>query len=149
MWLDKDFEESMRPYIDEIYNSVWSDLTNIIRSDRAATKNEISLLLDKHCGIDTIIHHKCGGILTLQEKTIRDENRRFQTITIEYYNDPKKNAIGDWFTLIAQLYFFGYASVDATGYTQWYILDMAKFRSWSFTEFSTNLKDCTMYWHQN
>jgi hypothetical protein len=127
-WTEKDFEEKMRPIVDEAYHKVFSEITEINRHER--DKNEInSLILDKDFAIDTIIHFKDGHILTFQEK-IRKYRfyELYNEFTFEYYNDPATEEQGEWFKLASQLYFYGFANKNEDDLERFYILDIPYFR---------------------
>lgn len=125
-WKEKDFEEKMRQSIDNIYYDIFGDnLKSINRSNRDDNKNEITMILDKDLGVDTILRFKNGAPITVQEKTLQYTNHKFNALTYEYYNDPKIKDEGDWFKLVAQLYFFGYANPDHNGYYNYWLIDVA------------------------
>ncbi len=128
-WPEKEFEEKMRPLIDDIYRQIFgSKLIAIARSVRDSD-NERTLFMDIELAIDTHLTFADGSVLTFQEKTLKNSKKRYQSFTFEYYNDPKAKDRGEWFKLAAQLYYFGYANAQETGYDQWLVLDIAKLRT--------------------
>lgn len=128
-WTEKDFEEKMQHKIDSIYRYVFDKkLVSIKRSKRGNDSDEKTLFMDKELAIDTHLTFENGSVLTAQEKTLRNCNKKFQQFTFEYYNDQSKNELGEWFKLAAQIYFFGYANETETNYSQFWILDVPKLR---------------------
>ena len=128
-WQAKNFEEKMHPCINQIYESLFSKLLRIERSNRETTTNSKILFMDKELAIDTFLYFKDGTILTLQEKSRTSEYLKiYEDFTFEYYNDPKTKEEGEWFKLAAQLYFYGFANESETGYVKFYLLNVPKLR---------------------
>ena len=123
-WVDKDFEENMHQFINEIYENTFNNIKSIYRSDRN-NENKTFDILDKDLGIDTIIIFENESKISFQEKSLRDKKKNFQQITLEYFNDPKTNDTGEWFKIIAQFYFFGYVNKEKNGYSQFFIINNA------------------------
>lgn len=114
-------ELKMRPAIDSIYARVWPGCT-IERFERSE-----DVILDIKFAIDVKITLPNGMILTGQEKALTYPNRRYRTVTVEYWNDPEtKQNPGDWFHLASQFYFCGYSTQAGDGFDPWVILDWAQ-----------------------
>jgi len=130
MWKEKDFEEKMTSHIDNIYKKLFGNrLVNIYRSSRDKEQDSKLLFMDMELAIDTHLTFNNGSILTFQEKTLRYSKQKFNQFTFEYYNDPKTKEEGEWFKLAAQLYYFGYANEQETGYNKYWIINVAKLRT--------------------
>jgi len=130
MWIEKNFEEKMTKHIDQIYREVFGDkLSKIYRSNRENQDDKKLLFMDIELSIDTHLTFFNGSVLTFQEKTLRYTKQRFNQFTFEYYNDPRTKEEGEWFKLAAQLYFFGYANKNESGYDKFWILNVAKLRT--------------------
>lgn len=128
-WKAKNFEESMTPFIDEIYKSIFkSKLDNVFRSN-TENGDARTLFMDKELAIDTHLTFKDGEVLTFQEKTRRCKYSKFNDFTFEYYNDPRTKEEGEWFKLAAQYYFYGYANANENGYSKYWIIDIARLRT--------------------
>jgi len=127
-WSEKNFEESMTPHIDDIYKTIFSKLTNIVRSSRENTKDAKILMMDKDLAIDTFLYFTDGTMLTLQEKTRKNYYLKYNDFTFEYYNDPDIKDEGEWFKLAAQMYFYGFANQRENGYSKFYLVDVPKLR---------------------
>jgi len=127
-WKEKIFEEKMTPFIDAIYKKTFSKLSKIKRATRNNDDDIKIMFMDKELAIDTRLFFIDGTILTLQEKTLQYSKRKYNSFTFEYYNDPAMKLEGEWFKLASQLYFFGYANSDETGYADYWIIDIPKLR---------------------
>lgn len=89
-------------------------------------------ILDKEFGVDALWHLESGQWISIQEKYREHAALSFLDFTIEY-----KNAVGtyyeskgEWFKLGAQLYFYGWANKDNTGFEKWAILDIPRLKQW-------------------
>ena len=127
-WNEKDFEEGMTKYIDDIYYQIFGNrLIKIYRSSREKNIDKKYLFMDIELAIDTHLTFKNGSVLTFQEKSLRLS--QFNHFTFEYYNDPQNKIEGEWFKLSAQLYFCGYANKNQTGYEKYWIINVARLRT--------------------
>lgn len=81
--------------------------------------------LDQYFDIDAILVNLSGMIQTIQAKFLSSQYSVFDTVTIEYMNDPANGIEGDWFHCAAQFYFVGYATPDERGFQKWIILNWA------------------------
>jgi hypothetical protein len=118
-------ELASRPYIDEVYRKVYP-VQSITRVD--AQSDERLRYMDKYLHIDTIVTLAGGEHISFQEKSLGYDKNQFNTVTLEYYNDPKTREPGDYFLCEAQAYFCGYLNADGQGFCKWWILDMLKLR---------------------
>jgi hypothetical protein len=118
-------ELAARPYIDAIYRAVYP-VKSITRAD--AQSDERLRYMDKYLHIDTIIELADGEHINLQEKSLGYDKNEFNTVTLEYYNDPKTGEPGDYFLCEAQAYFCGYLNAGGRGFCKWWIIDMIKLR---------------------
>lgn len=127
-WHEKDFEESMRPHIDNIYRDYFGRNTKIVRSFGEIKDKDGLWSLDRDFGIDALLSLEDGAVVSFQEKTLRFSKRQFKTYNIEYMSDPDVPILGEWFYGLYQFYFLGYATEDCKGYHQYWIIDMARVR---------------------
>jgi hypothetical protein len=129
-WREKDFEESMTPHIDTIYKKLFTKLSGIKRSNRDIEHDEKIIFMDRELAIDTFLYFTDGTMLTLQEKTRKKYffDKYGADFTFEYFNNPYTKAEGEWFKLAAQLYFYGYARDDLSGYERFWIVNIHKLR---------------------
>ncbi|GAI72262.1 unnamed protein product [marine sediment metagenome] len=124
------FEKKMRPVADKLYREIIPGIKDINRSWRirgVPLPLYVELGdLDKELGIDAVFTLDNGMVLTCQEKFNQHTFRSLENATVEYENDPARGIPGDWFTMIAQLYFFGFASKDEKSFDLWVLLDWPK-----------------------
>lgn len=120
------FEKRMRPVADKLYWEIIPGIKDIKRGYRLRMSLPLYVELgplDKELGIDVIFTLNNGMQLTCQEKFNSSDFTHLKDVTVEYYNDPIRGIPGDWFTLVAQLYFFGFASKDYKSFDLWVLLD--------------------------
>lgn len=121
------FEKRMRPVADKLYREIIPGIKDIDRSwriRRIPLDLHVELgVLDKELGIDVIFTLDNKMILTCQEKFNSHTYRYKENATVEYENDPVRGKPGDWFTMIAQVYFFGFASQDEKSFDLWVLLN--------------------------
>ena len=123
------FEKRMRPVADKLYWEIIPGIKDITREYpvRLPLPVHVELgVLDKELGIDVIFTLNNGMRLTCQEKFGSPSFTHLKDVTVEYYNDPIRGVPGDWFKLISQLYFFGFASKDYKSFDLWVLLDWPK-----------------------
>ncbi len=121
------FRLRMRPHAIAIYKVVFGEGCEMqdLREDGFRVH-----VLDKEFGIDTLAVLPSGQWLSIQEKYRRHAALRYLDFTQEYMNaeGTKHEAPGEWFKLGAQLYFYGWATEDESGFAKWVILDVAKYK---------------------
>ena len=116
----------MRPVADKLYREIIPGIEDITRGYpvRLPLPVHVELgVLDKELGIDVIFTLNNGMRLTCQEKFGSPNFIHLKDVTVEYYNEPTRGVPGDWFKLISQLYFFGFASKDYKSFDLWVLLD--------------------------
>lgn len=119
-------EKEMRPVAEKLYWQIIPGLKDIDRSYRMRFPLPLHVelgSLDKELGIDVFFIFNNGMRLTCQEKFNSNTFCYKKNATVEYENDPIQGIPGDWFTMIAQLYFFGFASKDKKSFDLWVLLD--------------------------
>ena len=125
--INKAFEEKMTPFIDEIYKKDFGDDIIIDRSSRE-DENEKKLFMDINFSIDTIITFPNGSVLNLQEKSRQNTWLSKNEYTIQLLKDYKNDEKGEWYKLMAQFYFYGFANKESNGYSKYYILNVGVLR---------------------
>lgn len=116
----------MRPVADKLYWEIIPGIKDITRNYpvRLPLPLHVELgVLDKELGLDVIFTLTNGMRLSCQEKFNSHTFSHKKNMTVEYENDPIQGIPGDWFTMIPQLYFFGFASKDEKSFTLWVLLD--------------------------
>ena len=114
---------------DKLYWEIIPGIKDILRGYRLRTSLPLIVELgplDKELGIDVIFTPDNGMRLTCQEKFNRHTFSYKKNATVEYENDPIQGIPGDWFTIIAQLYFFGFANKDEKSFDLWVLLDWSR-----------------------
>ncbi|GAI66743.1 unnamed protein product [marine sediment metagenome] len=120
------FERRMHPVADNLYWEIIPGIKDILRGYRLRTALPLIVELgplDKELGIDVIFTLDNGMRLTCQEKFNQHTFSYKKNATVEYENDPIRGKPGDWFTMITQLYFFGFASKDEKSFDLWVLFD--------------------------
>ena len=113
----KQQESRGKPIADAIYKARYPGC-EIRRFDR-----EEEAVLDIKFAIDVQLKLASGHILTCQEKFLSYKYASFNSVTVEYMQDPKTGEEGDWFKLAVQIYFVGYFDKDNQSFLKWIIVD--------------------------
>ena len=120
------FEKRMRPVADKLYWEIIPGIKDIKREYRLRTDLPLYVELgplDKELGLDVFFTLTNGMRLSCQEKFNQHTFSYKKNATVEYKNDPIRGMPGDWFTMIAQLYFFGFANKDEKSFDRWVLFD--------------------------
>lgn len=105
------FHESQQLHstANRLYRAVFAALKMPLLDGDAEVRcsgSEFAAGYDRFLGVDVILSFaNSGRTATLQEKFLFTT---WNTITVEYQNDPRAQIPGDWFTMRAQYYFCGY-----------------------------------------
>ena len=83
-------------------------------------------ILDKEFGVDCLLNLKSGTWLSVQEKYRDNFALKYNDFTQEYMNGDGR--YGEWFKLGAQLYFYGWANQDNSGFEKWFLMDIVKYK---------------------
>jgi hypothetical protein len=123
---DNDYKLSLdaRQYQDKIYTELFNP-KQINRFDRD-DKN----ILDIQFHIDVEILLQNNTRLLGQEKALRYEFSKFNTFTIEFYQDRHNKTKGEFFHIASQFYLHGYWNESYTGLGKWYLIKMFDFINW-------------------
>ena len=108
-----------RPFADEVYKRELGAV-EISRLDQGDGDR---FLLDKEFAIDVILKMPTGHQLTGQEKFLSYQYEGFNSVTVQYLEDPLTGKPGDWFTGAFQFYFVAYFNHNNTGWLKWAILN--------------------------
>jgi hypothetical protein len=125
----------MRPHALAIYQQLFPGCeVEDLRTDGGKVH-----ILDREFGIDLLLTMESGQSITIQEKYREHDflvNKQFQVeppwpdFTQEYMNaaGTPHEAPGEWFHLAAQLYFYGWAARNKSGFAAWVMLDIPKYK---------------------
>ena len=126
-------EVAGRPHADKIYSDIFTATANRF-------ENPDNYILDKEFAIDVILTMPNGMIMTGQEKFLSHKYSNFETVTVEYMQNPKTQERGDWFKLGVQFYFVAYYNKGHSAFGKWMLLD------WPAVVLATNNK--AIHWQQ-
>jgi len=116
----------MRPAALRIYQGVFPGCKIVDLREQGVKVH----VLDKEFGIDSLITLDSGQWLTIQEKYRRNDALKYLDFTQEFMNaeGTKYQSEGEWFTLGAQIYFYGWANREETDFEKWVIIDIARYK---------------------
>ena len=73
-WKEKDFEEALHNELDELYKKIFYKVSHVERSKRDSTG--LLAVKDRNFHIDSTVHYSNGSTVTIQEKTLKANNRK-------------------------------------------------------------------------
>jgi len=120
------FQQQMKPAALRIYRAVFPGCeVEDLREDGVKVH-----ILDREFGIDSLINLPSCQWISLQEKYRNHKFLSYLEFTQEYMNavGTQYESQGEWFKLGAQLYFYGWANADQTGFAKWLLMDIAKYK---------------------
>ncbi len=91
-----------RPIADKIYMLNWG-IVDIKRYEK-----DDNFLIDQHFAIDVTITMSNGMVLNVQEKFLSYVFAKYNSLTVEYMQNPVTFEKGDWFKIAAQIYLCAY-----------------------------------------
>ena len=120
------FQQRMKPAALHIYHRIWPGCTVEDLREQGLKVH----VLDKEFGIDALIHFASGQWMSIQEKYRTHDAMKYGDFTQEYMNGEgtQHESPGEWFTLGAQLYFYGWTNEVETDFEKWVILDVARYK---------------------
>ena len=124
---DKKFSDKFIPLFDkhiQLYLSTNRDVVNM------AWDNKINRIMDKHYHIDAIATDSIGSQYSIQTKVRRHKHLHYNDFTMEFYQDFEQKTKGEYFNILAQLYFHGYANKQEDDFDLLYVIDIAPFKKW-------------------
>lgn len=128
MGWNEDLELSKKAiiYQNQIYNKIF-DNPKIIRFNK---NNDERHILDTEYHIDVQIELQNGIKLTGQEKALRHEFSKYNTFTLEFYQNRHTKERGEFFNLCSQFYLHAYWNKNYTGFEKWCIIKIFEFLEW-------------------
>jgi len=120
------FQRKMKPAAIKIYQSLFPGCKLVDLRGQGCKVH----VLDKEFGIDVLLHMEAGNWISIQEKYRENYYLRYGDFTQEHMNayGTKHESEGEWFKLGAQLYFYGWANQQETGFEKWVLLDIVKYK---------------------
>jgi hypothetical protein len=118
---DLQLSEDAIPHQNQLYHQLF-ELDGINRFRRID-----NIILDRkyHIDVELVLHN--GIKLLGQEKALRYEFARYNTFTIEFYQDRISKEQGEFFNLGAQFYLHGYWNSKYDGFEKWYFIKIFDF----------------------
>lgn len=113
--------KSMNPHCNDIYYKVFN-ATSIKRTQDTP--------LDMEFAIDVIVGLGNGSQLTGQEKALSYNNAKYNTFTMEFYQNRTTKEKGEFFKIASQFYLSGYINHSLNGFASWKIIDMPRLMLW-------------------
>ena len=112
---------SMNPHCNDIYYKVFN-ATSIKRTQDTP--------LDMEFAIDVIVKLPNGSQLTGQEKALSYSYSKYNTFTMEFYQNRSTKEQGEFFKIASQFYLSGYINHSLNGFASWKIIDMPRLMLW-------------------
>lgn len=111
----------MNPHCNEIYYNVFN---------AQKVKRTSDTPLDMEFAIDVIVELPNGSILSGQEKALSYAYAKYDTFTMEFYQNRNTKERGEFFKIASQFYLSGYANSSLNGFASWHILNMPNLIMW-------------------
>lgn len=119
--------DQMEPIADQLYHEIWGPLRELHRLSHNRT-GEVHPL-DKEWAIDVILKTTCGLPITLQDKFREYKyHKLYDEFTLEYENNPETHEEGEFYHLVANYYFYGFATPDKQSFISWKVIDLNTFK---------------------
>jgi len=83
-------------------------------------------ILDKEFGIDSLLYLSSGQWFSIQEKYRHLSYWKYHEFTQEFINGDGSQ--GEWFSLAAQLYFYGWGDPIESIFYEWFILSIPTYK---------------------
>ena len=111
----------MNPHCNEIYYNVFN---------AQKIKRTSDTPLDMEFAIDVIVELPNGSILSGQEKALSYAYAKYDTFTMEFYQNRNTKEKGEFFKIASQFYISGYANYSLNGFASWKIINLPSFILW-------------------
>ena len=118
---------------DNIYRRVFG-----CKDIKRYSNNEMILDIKYH--IDVEIKLQNDSILLGQEKMLRNCFYRYNTFTMEFYQNRHTKEQGEFFNLGAQFYLHGYWNISEDGYACYYLIKIFDLLTWLKTKSISELE---------
>ncbi|MBA7627605.1 hypothetical protein ES703_35072 [subsurface metagenome] len=121
------FHREMEPIADQLYYDIWGPLQKLERLSHSRVGPPHPL--DKDWAIDVILQTMGGLTITIQDKFRQYKYYRdYNQFTLEYENNPATHEPGEFFHLVANYYFYGFATIDKQSFISWKVIDLNPFK---------------------
>lgn len=120
------FHKEMEPMADQLYHNIWGPLQKLGRLPHG---RKAPHPLDKDWAIDVILQTVGGLTITIQDKFRQYKYyERYNQFTLEYENNPRTHEPGEFFHLVANYYFYGFATITKQSFLSWKVIDLNRFK---------------------
>ena len=106
-------------------NDIYFDVFNAVNVKRTQDTP-----LDMEFAIDVIVELGNGSHLTGQEKALSCSYSKYNTFTMEFYQNRNTKEKGEFFKIASQFYLSGYTNHSLNGFASWSIIDILKLNLW-------------------
>lgn len=121
------FHNEMEPVADHLYHDIWGPLQKLERLSHSRVSPPHPL--DKDWAIDVILQTTGGLTITIQDKFRQYKYyKKYNQFTLEYENNPTTHEPGEFFHLVANYYFYGFATIDKQSFINWKVIDLNPFK---------------------
>lgn len=129
MSFSKDLELARKA--EQYQNELYQDLLPIADIIRYQQEDEGDRhVMDREHHIDVVLKLSNGAKLMGQEKALRNKFAKYNTFTIEFYQNRHTKERGEFFNLGAQFYLHGYWNSQESGFCKWYLIRVFDFMNW-------------------
>lgn len=115
----------MQPACDRVLCQVFG-----ITTDKIHRTEERESILDQKFAIDLILELPNGTRITGQEKALSFDKSKYDTFTVEFYQNRFTKEKGEFFKLASQFYLSGYSDQTGEEFLTWKIIDVLKLMQW-------------------
>jgi hypothetical protein len=120
------FHNEMEPIADQLYHDIWGPLQKL---ERLSHGRKAPHPLDKDWAIDVILQTIEGLTITIQDKFRKYKYyKEYNQFTLEYENNPATHEPGEFFHLVANYYFYGFATIEKQSFVSWKVIDLNPFK---------------------
>ena len=121
------FHKEMEPMADQLYHDIWGPLQKLEHLSHSKVGHPHPL--DKDWAIDVILQTTGGLTITIQDKFRQYKYyKKYNQFTLEYENDPATHEPGEFFHLVANYYFYGFATINKQSFISWKVIDLNPFK---------------------
>ena len=115
----------MQPACDRVLCEVFG-----ITQDKIFRTEENASILDQKFAIDVVLELPNGTHITGQEKTLSFEFSKYDTFTLEFYQNRLTKEKGEFFKIASQFYLSGYSDQTGCEFLTWKVVDVVKLMLW-------------------
>ncbi len=115
----------MQPACDRVLCQVFG-----VTPDKILRTENKESVLDQKFAIDLILELPNGTHITGQEKALSFDKSKYDTFTLEFYQNRLTKEKGEFFKIASQFYLSGYSDRTGEEFLTWKIIDICKLILW-------------------